>query len=106
MGKFRPIDMNDPTIIQSIADERTHTAITLYNNAVVSLAQGNDDIAVIALRKSVGLCPDFHDAMILLGVCYMGAGEGRRAADLFEAVVESDGENELARSYQEDAAMS
>jgi len=71
-------------------------AVTLYNQAIMSLESKSEDIAVIELKKALSLYPDFTEAKMLLSLAYMINHKYNEAEQLLNSVVE--GDNVIARA--------
>lgn len=74
-------------------------AFQKYNLALESAQQGTDDLAVIQLKKVVGMHPNFVRAMLLLSLLHMKANEAERATRLLKRVLKIDCSNTTALRY-------
>ncbi len=74
-------------------------AFQKYNLALESAQQGTDDLAVIQLKKVVGMHPNFIRAMLLLALLHMKANETERASRLLKRVLKIDRSNTTALRY-------
>lgn len=74
-------------------------AFQKYNLALESAQQGTDDLAVIQLKKVVGMHPNFVRAMLLLALLHMKANETERASRLLKKVLMIDRSNTTALRY-------
>ena len=74
-------------------------AFQKYNLALESAQQGTDDLAVIQLKKVVGIHPNFVRAMLLLALLHMKANETERASRLLKRVLKIDRSNTTALRY-------
>ena len=74
-------------------------AIRKYNLALEAAKQGTDDLAIIQLKKVVGMHPNFIRAMQLLALLYMKTNEPERAAKLLHRILAIDVANTTALSY-------
>lgn len=79
--------------------EKRSESIRLYNKALDSLSQQSDDIAIIQLKKAIDVNPDFVEALNLLALCYINAGQTNRAVAAAKRVLEIDVCNEKAMRY-------
>lgn len=71
----------------------------LYNKAIENLRQGNEDIAIIELKKAISLNSNFNEAANLLGLSYYIAQEYSLAAKVFQAVIDIEKNGIIAQSY-------
>ncbi|HEX9058899.1 MAG TPA: tetratricopeptide repeat protein, partial [Clostridia bacterium] len=74
-------------------------SIALYNKAIGNIKLGSEDIAVIELKRAISLNPDFHEAMNLLGLCYIYLKEYSKAQEAFEKVALHENNGVKAMSY-------
>lgn len=65
---------SNPTKLDTI-----NQAIKKYNTALISAKQGNDDLAIIQLKKVINLNPRFLRALHLLALLYMKNNEKEKA---------------------------
>lgn len=83
--KFRPIN-----IAAIPADEKygenVRLAFALYNKAIQKIKDGYEDLARIDLKKAIQLFPNFHVAIILLGMCTFANGDRIGAVRIFNSV--------------------
>ncbi len=99
LSRFATIDL---TVLEKKLGgipEDVRTAISMYNKAIGDIQNGNDDMAVIALKKSISLYPGFYEAMNLMGLCYLRSGEEVKGRDLFEQVIKMDDSSLRAMDY-------
>jgi len=91
LQNYQPINIVtlESSISGTISDD-IRKSIALYNNALMSLQGGSEDIAVIELKKAISLNPDFLEAMNLLGLCYIHLNEPDLAADMFKRVAKAE----------------
>ncbi len=68
--------------------DNIRNSIMFYNKAVESLKFGSEDIAIIELKKAIQLNQDFHEAMNLLGICYLYINDNDKAGEMFNKVME------------------
>lgn len=95
---FGPID------IESFAQsnkksEKDINSIQLYNKAIEYLKAGNDDIAMIELKKVVSANPSFYEAVNLLGLCYAYTNQLENAEELFKSIMERENNAIKAADY-------
>lgn len=93
--------------LKTIQENQTHldklnTAIKKYNQALGYIQQGNDDLAVIQLKKVLSLNTNFIKAYILLSLCYMKADQLQRAQKMLHKVLLLDKNNYIALKYMEE----
>lgn len=68
--------------------DNIRNSIMFYNKAVESLKFGSEDIAIIELKKAIQLNRDFHEAINLLGICYLYINDNEKACEMFNKVIE------------------
>ncbi len=95
---FGPID------IEKFATNREKTekvinSVELYNKAIEYLKAGNEDIAMIELKKVVSINPNFYEAVNLLGLCYAYTNQLEKAEELFGSIVERENNAIKAADY-------
>ena len=70
-----------------------------YNFALEKNKEGDDDVALIQLKKVVSMNPRFIKALLLLTLSYMKAGDNEKAAKTIAKVIKIDRNNTLALRY-------
>ncbi|MGE4284131.1 MAG: tetratricopeptide repeat protein [Clostridia bacterium] len=83
---------------QGIDSDELRKSVMLYNQALESLHSKSEDIATIELKKAISINPDFMEAKILLGLCYILRNQLEQAEELLRGITESD--NTIAKAYQ------
>jgi TolA-binding protein len=73
-----------------------------YNEALHFIAQRNEDLAAIRLKRATELIPNFVEAMNLLALYCIKSGDKTRAAALVERVLAIDKTNPAARKYYQE----
>lgn len=101
LNNYRIIDPDTLVAKGYIITENVRNSLTLYNKALTNIKQGNEDIAIIELKKSIALNSEFNEAINLLGLCYAATGQEARARKLFEKVILSEQNGALALKYVE-----
>jgi len=101
LQNYNIIDLNAITGNGMDIPENIRTSVELYNRAIESLKSGIDDIAVIELKKAVSLNPGFHEAMNLLGLCYINKKDYEKAAEIFNKVIKAESNSIRAMKYLE-----
>ncbi len=96
---YRPINLESVEESSGKLPENVAEAIHLFNKAVEDVRFGNEDMAVIALKKAVSLHPVFYEAMNLLGICYAAIGKDDMAEFAFKQVIEADDSSIKALEY-------
>ncbi len=101
---YQPLDNPaDAYLEMANADSvKLHTmnqAFQKYNLALESAQQGTDDLAIIQLKKVVGMHPNFIRAMLLLALLHMKGNELERASRLLKRVLKIDRSNTMALRY-------
>lgn len=79
--------------------DNLENSIKLYNEALESVRERNDDMAIISLKKALNLNPRFIEALNLLALCYLIHGKNSLAVDLINNVLKQDINNEKALGY-------
>jgi tetratricopeptide (TPR) repeat protein len=82
--------------------DKMNDAVKMYNKGLAAVAQGNDDVAIIQLRKAVELSPKLIDAKNLLAFAYARMNDLTSANHMIDAVLAYDIKNEKALSYKHD----
>jgi len=99
LSRFEFIDVvNVEEKIGKIPDD-IKNAIDLYNKALEDLRNGNEDIAIIALKKAIALYPAFYEAMNLMGICYLKLDDEEKARSMFNKVIQMDDNSIRASRY-------
>lgn len=96
---YLPIDIENIVKMNSNISEDIKNSILLYNNALENLRMGSEDIAMIELRKTISLNPEFHEAINLLGVCYYYLKDYDKAEEMFEKVIKAENNGVKALNY-------
>lgn len=101
---FQPKDNDADEYINTI--QSTPTKLDMlnqtskkYNSALVAAKQGNDDLAIIQLKKVVSLNPHFVKALQLLGLLYMKNGEKEKAFKYLSKAEKIDVSNTTTLKY-------
>ncbi len=79
--------------------ENIKQTIKKYNLALGYAKQGNDDIAVIQLKKVLNANPNLIKGHLLLALLYMKKGDYNRAKKPIQKVLKIDANNPLAKKY-------
>lgn len=82
--------------------EQLNQAAKKYNFSLEKLKEGGDDVALIQLKKVVGMNPRFVKAHLLLGLLYMKKGDMDKAAKTIRKVILIDRNNTLALRYMDE----
>ena len=99
LSKFEFIDVESvEEKIGKIPDDMKN-AIDLYNKALDDLRNNNEDISIIALKKSIAIYPAFYEAMNLMGICYLNLGDEDNARRMFNKVIQMDDNSIRASRY-------
>lgn len=99
LSRFKPIDLKSwESKLGGVPDE-VRSALSLYNKALEDIGNGNEDIAVIALKKAIAIYPGFYEAMNIMGLCQIRLGEEDKARALFSQVVRMDDSSLRAKDY-------
>ena len=95
---FGPIDI-EKFATNSEKTEKVINSVELYNKAIEYLKAGNEDIAMIELKKVVSSNPNFYEAVNLLGLCYAYTNQLDKAEELFGSIVERENNAIKAADY-------
>ncbi|MCX7708603.1 MAG: tetratricopeptide repeat protein [Clostridia bacterium] len=96
---YPPIDINSLTEKDSSIPDNIINSIILYNKALENIRMNSEDIAVIELKKAISMNPNFHEAMNLLGICYVFTKDYPKAREIFEKVAALENNGVKALSY-------
>ena len=99
LENFQPLDLEEIEKEAGDLPEDTVKAIQLFNKALEDIKSGNEDIAIIQLKKAISLYPSFFEAMNLLGICYYAAGKEDAARSAFKQVIDADDSGLTAMQY-------
>ena len=81
--------------------ERMNEAVKIYNAAIEYIGHENNDMAVMRLKKSVELSPNFINAINLLTFCYLIQKNSKAALPLIEhALTIDEGSDPALRYYK------
>ena len=95
---FGPIDLDEFAQNYEKTD-KVINSVALYNKAIEYLKSGNEDIAMIELKKVVSTNPNFYEAVNLLGLCYAYTNQLDKAEELFTSIVERENNAIKAADY-------
>ena len=76
-------------------------SVSLYNEALRYMEQGSDDLAIIRLRRSLEINPNFVDALNLLALAYLKNDNKTKAAVALEKALDVDKGNIIAKQYHQ-----
>lgn len=79
--------------------DKMNDAVHMYNQAILHIHQHNDDLAVIQLKKALGLSPKFIDAYNLLALCYINIKKYSLAKKCIDKALKIDKHNETSLRY-------
>ncbi|MDD4843740.1 MAG: tetratricopeptide repeat protein [Anaerotignum sp.] len=79
--------------------EKYNDAVVMYNQALLYLSHGSDDMAIIQLKKAIDSNPDFIEAYNLLTLCCIDEKNNKRAQHFIDMVLKKDGKNPKALKY-------
>lgn len=85
--------------------ENTNQAIKKYNQALASAKSGNNDLAIIQLKKVVGLNSKFIRAYQLLALLYIESGEKDKAGKMLAKANAIDINNTTTIRYMNEIGM-
>lgn len=109
----RHFDPSDPTsdyFMSKVQDNPTkldsmNQAIRKYNLALKEAKEGNDDLAIIQLKKVVGLNQNFIRALQLLSLLYIKNNDYDRAGKYLKRILAIDVSNTTALRYMREIAQ-
>lgn len=99
LQNYPPIDIEKLLANTPDLPDNLKNSMQLYNKALEGFKTKSEDIAVIELRKSISLNPDFHEAINLLGVYYASTGQNDKAKEVFERVISAERNSVIALDY-------
>lgn len=99
LEKFRPIQLELLEKKNADLPDNIKESIQLFNKSLEDVKFGNEDMAIIALKKAISLNPSFYEAMNLLGICYLIADNVEKARETFALVIEADDSSIKAMEY-------
>ena len=79
--------------------EKLNDSVKLYNQAISYIKQRNDDLAIIRLKRSLDINPNFVEALNLLSFCYIIQGKAMEALESAKKVLSIDVSNSIAIRY-------
>ena len=79
--------------------EKYNDAVIMYNQALLYLNHGSDDMAIIQLKKAIDCNPDFIEAYNLLTLCCIDEKNNKRAQHFVDMVLKKDTKNPKALKY-------
>ncbi|MDD3394584.1 MAG: tetratricopeptide repeat protein [Anaerotignum sp.] len=79
--------------------EKYNDAVLMYNQALLYLNHGSDDMAIIQLKKAIDSNPNFIDAYNLLTLCCIEENNTKRAQHFIDIVLKKDKKNLKALKY-------
>lgn len=99
LENYQPIQLEAVEESSGKLPENMTEAINLFNKALEDIRFGNEDMAIIALKKAISLHPGFYEAMNLLGICYAAIGKDDKAEFAFKQVIDADDSSIKAMDY-------
>ncbi|NLY18623.1 MAG: tetratricopeptide repeat protein [Clostridiaceae bacterium] len=90
LEKFRPVQLELLEKKSGKLPDNIRESIQLFNKSLKDVKFGNEDMAIIALKKAISINPSFYEAMNLLGICYLIADDVEMARESFAQVIEAD----------------
>lgn len=79
--------------------EKYDDAVSMYNQALYYLNQGNDDLAIIQIKSAIDKSPDFIEAYNLMTLCCIEEKNYKRAQYFIDIVLKKDVNNSTALHY-------
>ncbi|WP_352399047.1 tetratricopeptide repeat protein [Anaerotignum sp.] len=79
--------------------EKYNDAVVMYNQALLYLNHGSDDMAIIQLKKAIDSNPNFIEAYNLLILCCIEENNHKRAQHFIDIVLKKDKKNPKALKY-------
>ena len=95
--RYMDIIQSNPTRLDEL-----NQAVKKYNMALEAARQGNDDLAVLQLKKVISINGKFIKALLLLSLIYIRNKEYDKAVRLLNNVLKHDTANITALSYLEE----
>ena len=80
-----------------IVPDNVRNAVNLYNKALDSIRAKSEDMAIIELKKSISLTPEFYQAMDLLGICYLYINDYNNERSDYEKIIEIKGNKDKTK---------
>ncbi len=87
---------NNPRVLENYKDTSN-----LYNKALIYLKQGNEDVAIIRLKKAISINPKFVEGRVLLGICYIKTNQLKKANEQLREALKIDHNHTKALEYIE-----
>lgn len=108
---FQPENNDADAYMEEIQSNPTqldtaNQAIKKYNSALLSAKQGNEDLAMIQLKKVTSINPKFIRAHQLLALLYMKSGENEKAKKYLLKAAKIDVSNTLTLKYLKELGVS
>lgn len=97
--KINPINISDEEFNVYKIPNNVRKSIALYNKSVINFKISCVDLAIIDLKKSLALNPDFSEAIKLLGLCYVYKKDFDKAEKFFKKLAKYDIYTEPANKY-------
>lgn len=99
LESYQPIHLESVEESSGKLSENVEEAIHLFNKALDDARTGNEDMAIIALKKALSLHPSFNEAMNVLGICYVAVDKEDMAEFAFKQVIDADDSSIKALEY-------
>ncbi len=77
--------------------------IKKYNQALLYANEGNEDLAIVQLKRVIGINPKFVKAALLLGLLYIHNEQYKEAVNVLEAIAKVDANNTTLIRYLKEA---
>ncbi|MDD4295754.1 MAG: tetratricopeptide repeat protein [Ruminiclostridium sp.] len=101
LEKIQPIQLEAIEKKSDKLPENIRASIQLFNKSLEDVKCGNEDMAIIALKKAISINPSFYEAMNLLGISYLIDGKEDKAREAFSQVIQADDSSIKAMGYLE-----
>lgn len=101
LEKIQPIQLEAIEKKSDKLPENIRASIQLFNKSLEDVKCGNEDMAIIALKKAISINPSFYEAMNLLGISYLIDGKEDKAREAFFQVIQADDSSIKAMGYLE-----
>lgn len=85
---------SNPKVLETYNDSSS-----LYNEALKYVQQGNEDVAIIRLKKAVSVNPKFVEAKVLLALCYIQTNKSKKANEQLREALKIDSSHVKAMKY-------
>lgn len=82
---------------------RFNQCVKKYNQALIDANHQNEDLAIVQLKRVIGINPKFLRAALLLALLYIHNGQYKEALNVLEGAEKIDANNTMLRRYMKEA---